>query len=58
MANLQSIDKSAQISFRCPAEWKKEIQKLAIDRSESVEDMLLVAISEGLSIALPEADQR
>ena len=55
MLNLSHLDKSAQIVFRCPPDWKKEVQKAAIDRGDNVEDIVLIAVSRYLKIPLPEA---
>ncbi len=46
-----------QISFRCPPDWKKEVQKAAIDRGEHVEDIVLIAVSKFLKIQLPDGPQ-
>lgn len=54
MLNLSHLDKSEQIAFRCPKDWKKEVRKAAIDRGDSVEDIVLVAVSKFLKIPLQE----
>lgn len=58
MSTIQQTDykPDATISFRCDPEWKKVVNKAAIDRGQSMQEICIAAISKYLKIELPRAE--
>lgn len=52
MPNIQQFDKTDKLTIRCPSDFKREVLKAAIDRSQSTEEMCVRLIAESLGLRL------
>ena len=58
MNTLSQEDKAQmetdKITFQCPADWKREVQKAAIDRGQTIKELAIEAISVRLGMPIPK----
>jgi len=45
------------MSFRCPADWKKEIQKALVDKEKTLEQAAIEALSAYTGVPAPESEK-
>jgi hypothetical protein len=58
MANIPQVDdNAATITFRCPADWKREINKALIDAGKTTQQAAIEGLSHITGIPVPEQFQ-